>query len=487
MYQTVLPKIIAVLMLLSACSRADSARFLRILNLYNDPTYHASDRKSFVSFDYHSNSNDSKPEERGLSSDYDRLQYFERYVAHDLGVKGVLYKGDSMKTRGYTLRAGLSGTYQCTSSVRSNAMINEEDIFKLFSLSENVYIFLSRESNDYFRLFNSKKWFWALSAQSHGMFGGNYSRLYRDFNLTGNEFVLNNTKVIDLYEAVFLAPGFGWGKPTFVTPVYRAFEIERALQESGIISGQLSDDTMVRIAYWLAAEFSVFATRDRPQKHFYAGLDTIISKDSSVNPSLLSAYAAMNIEEKHNNTFPLLWNGFKASISGHGTLRAAYENLERRMNDSLVLPSGPGFNLEETYRLFVTEIQWGKALSSHFFYALGAATQPMGDSEDDFFAFTDNDDFITLNGSLYYLVNDRIYFDLGVEDLPLKFRLPLQQPGRVRLSGHYFIEDHISLVLSLVHEYLEYESNYVNGYYGTVARVNKGITDKINLGFYYDF
>ena len=78
-----------LLFLLASVGHADSSRFFRILKLYSDPTYRASDRKLFVTGSYDSKRSDSMPEEQGMLKENDEMSVFKRAATHDLGAKGV--------------------------------------------------------------------------------------------------------------------------------------------------------------------------------------------------------------------------------------------------------------------------------------------------------------------------------------------------------------------------------------------------------------
>jgi hypothetical protein len=482
---------ILFLLLFTSFGHADSGRFQRILKLYSDPAYRASDRKFFVTGDYNSTSGDSVPKEQGLSEDNDAISIMKRTASNDFGVKGALLKGNESKTLRYDMRLGVKGNYACTSNVRSNTMIGNKDITQNTSLYEDLYIDLSGSYENYFNIGKIKHCFFGVDAASDADLSGDYNRLYENYKLSSNSTEVNKVKSIFLKEQITINPSIGWGKPVFATPVYRAFEIERALKEAGVLNGELSDITIVKIAQWIASEFSVTETKDRPRKYIFAALDTILCKDSSVNEYPQTSFTVMNVIEKHDNTFPFLFDGFKISFlaavkfpSVYEYYRYSYSSLDPKYNYGSY--DGYGGYSEYQCDFPALYIQWGKALSSHFFFTFNALSNKM-------FCFYDNigedsklsenhQKYLTTGFSFYYLVNDRVFFDAGLSDSAIRFDTKLKQPNLIWLSCHYFIEEKIGLDLSFTHGYADNSGK--QSYYEAST---KTITDKIKLELSYEF
>jgi hypothetical protein len=458
---------------------AENSRFFRILKLYSDPAYHASDRKLFVKGDYYSASNDSVPTEIGFSRESDTVRKFKRTASHDLGVKGIWLKGNAWSSRRTDLNAGLKGKYACSSMVRSNELIGREDIEQDLEVSENLYINFSQLSDKYFIVGDHQKCFIGYKVWSMAELMGDYERSYTCYQLSSNVSMIEKQKTVDLAERLGFEPSVGWGKPTFVTPLYRAFEIERALKESGAVQGNLSDATMVRIAQWLAAEFSVTETKDRPRKYVFAALDTILKRDSAAIKSPQTTFALMNAVEKHDNAFPFLFDGMKLSIAGVVQARIGYEDARRSpsfMDEELY--GGAGIVFDQINDFPFLRLEWGMAFSPHFFISVNAHTSSVLSYLEELELGSEYQ--LLSDASLYYLVNDRIYLDLGFRNLSLSFTSDINQPDLIWLSGHYFIEERIGLVLTVTHGYDENIYRYNH-------RSIQTITDRLTLELQYEF
>jgi hypothetical protein len=471
-----------VLLFFASSNAADTSRFFRILKQYSDPVYHASDRKLFIEGEYNSTSNDSVPTEIGFSRESDTVRNFKRTASHDLGMKGIWLRGNAWSTRRTDLNAGLKGEYACSSMVRSNELIGREDIEQDLEVVENLYLDLSHASDKYFVIKGRQKGFIGYTVWSMADLAGVYERTYISELLSSERAMIRKDKIVDFTERLGFEPSVGWGKPTFVTPLYRAFEIERALKESGAVQGNLSDATMVRIAQWLAAEFSVTETKDRPRKYVFAALDTILKRDSAAIKSPQTTFALMNAVEKHDNVFPFLFSGVKLSIAGTINTKIGYEEASRvasYLDEQLY--GGSGFYFDQTNDFPFLKLEWGKVLSPHLFLSFGAKSSSLvtvceGDLDVGF------DYQLRLDGSFYYLINDRMYLDLGFSNLSLGFTSDFNQPDLIWLRGHYFIEEKIGLVLTLTHGYHEniYRHNYD-------YRSIQTITDRLSLELQYEF
>jgi hypothetical protein len=468
----------SLLFLFALFCHADSARFYRILKLYSDPTYRASDRKLFATGTYDSKTTDSVPSEQGMLQENDETKVFKRTATHDLGAKGIWLKGDARQTMRDSVRIGLAGNYSCSSSVRSNAIIDRKDVKQTLKVSEDLSVDLSRTLENYFSIRNNKFWFFGLEAESKADFSGFYGRNFDDEKLSYSYATLTKNKYIDLEEHIWIKPSIGWGKPTFVTPVYRAFEIERALKDAGALKGALSDSTMVRIAQWLASEFSVIETKDRPRKYIFAALDTILSKDSAIFKSPQTAYALMNVVEKHDNTFPFLFNGLKVSLFAEMAYQVGYD-YGKQYYSIFEIQTSPTQNsyYEGEIGFPALNLEWGKALSPHFFFLLNIETSGLFNNYGNLSWFDKHQLQVTSGFSLYYLVNDRLYLDAGFTGLTAKFGERLRQPDTLLLSARYFIEQHIALECTLTHGY-SYDSWY---------KSIETVSDHFNLELFYDF
>jgi hypothetical protein len=462
-------------------SAADNARFFRILKLYSDPVYHASDRKLFIEGEYNSTSNDSVPKETGFAREYDKIQNFKRTASHDLGVKGVWLRGDAWLSRRTDLNAGLKGEYACSSMVRSNELIGRADIEQYLNVGENLYLDLSQSSDRYFSIRGRQKGFLGYKVWSTALIEGIVHRDSINSQLSSHSISVRGDKSTTITEYIGLEPSVGWGKPVFVTPIYRAFAIERALKKAGAVQGDLSDKTMVRIAQWLAAGSSATEIKDRPRKYIFAALDTILKKDSAAIKSPQTTDALMNAIEKHDNAFPFFFDGVKLSIAGNMNVASGYEEMERKLPGvEETLYGGDGFFFNSNSYFPFLKLEWGIVFSPYLFFSLGGKTPPLFPSYwKDLEVRSDYQ--LKLDGSFYYLINERLYLDMGFCNLLLGVKMDINQPDQLFLRGHYFIEDKVELVLALTHGYVE------NPYFYFNYRSIQTITDRITLGLQYEF
>jgi hypothetical protein len=399
-----------VLLFFTSSNAADNSRFFRILKQYNDPVYHASDRKLFIEGEYNARLNDSIPDETGVAVENDEIRMFNRSGAHDAGIKVVTLKGDAWSACRTEAETGLRGTYSSSSLVRSNSMIGREDIDQRIDASENLYCNVTWSMDRYFPVTSRKKCFAGLRLRSKTSAQGDYQRNYTSYKLNSSYAAFSKTRTGNVDEHFAFEPVGGVGKPIFITPVYRAFEVERSLKEAGALRGQLSDTTMVRIAQWIAAEFSVNETRDRPRKYIFAMLDTILAKDPTAIDSSRSAFALMNAVEKHDNAYPDMFDGVKAYIGGLMSIRSGYEQSKRltiQPYDTLTMRDDAGYygGMENYFPSF--KLEWGKAISRHFFLSLLAEGYAFNIYIDDPAIELVSNPGVLIRGTLHYLVNDR--------------------------------------------------------------------------------
>jgi hypothetical protein len=477
-------------LLFSASSNAaDNSRFFRILKQYSDPVYHALDRKIFVEGEYNARLNDSMPAETGLAEENDEIRTFNRSGAHDAGIKVLTLKGDAWSAYRTEADVGLRGTFSTGSIVRSNAMIGREDIDQRVNASENLYCTVAWSMDRYFPVTSRKKCFAGLRLRSKTSAQGDYRRNYTSYELNSSYAAFSKTRTGTVDGHFAFEPAGGVGKPVFITPVYRAFEVERSLKEAGAIRGQLSDSTMVSIAQWIAAEFSENETRDRPRKYIFAMLDTILAKDTMAIDSSRSAFALMNAVEKHDNAYPDMFDGVKVYVGGLMAIRSGYEQSKRMIiqpYDTLTMRDDAGYygGMESYFPSF--NLEWGKAISRHFFLSLLAEGYAFNIYLDDPAIELVSNPGSLIRGTLHYLVNDRFFLDMGFGDFRLDRMLSIRQPDQVWLRGNVFIEEKIGLIVSLVHGYSYHDYSHYSFYNFYHTKVETA-TDRITLELQYEF
>ncbi|MBN2035157.1 MAG: hypothetical protein JW768_00310 [Chitinispirillaceae bacterium] len=473
----------------SMTAAPDNARFFRVLKLYSDPVYRATDSKIFLNGEYNARRNDSVPSQTGLAAENDELHVFERTWAHNAGMRVLTLKGDAWFSGRTEAEIGLRGAYFSASQVRSNAVIGREDINQTIDATEHLYGDVAWSRDTYFPVASKTKCYAGLRLWSSTNATGAYSREYTRYELSSASAYLSKTKTGTIEENIGFEPTGGIGKPVFVTPVYRAFEVERSLKEAGAIRGPLSDSTMVQIAQWIAAEFSMNETRDRPRKYVFAMLDTILNNDPAAADSTRSAFALMNAVEKHDNAYPEMFNGLKFFISGGIMVYNGYEERRRTLfeqGDTVTMLNDFGYfsGVDDYFPLFTME--WGKAVSRHFFLSLLATGDFFSLYPDDPFITVASNPWVLIRGMLYYLVNDRFFLDMGFGDLRLDRTWSIRQPDQVWLRGTVFIEEKIGVVLSLVHEYSYHGYPRHSLPYDTHTSVETA-TDRITLELQYEF
>ena len=197
----------------------------------------------------------------------------------------------------------------------------------------------------------------------------------------------------------------------------------------------------------------------------------------------------MELIEKHDNACPDMFDGMKAYIGGEIRIRSGYMDSRRviiRSGDTVHTNHEVRFNngMESGFPSF--NLEWGKAMSRHFFLSLSMEGYA-------FLIYLGypvierlSNPGILVRGEVYYLVNDRFFIDMGFGDFRMDRKLLIRQPDQIWLRGHVFIEEKLGLVLSLVHGY-SYNGHFRNSLYNDYQITAETVTDRITVELQYEF
>jgi hypothetical protein len=478
-----------ILLSLSAPAFANTSRFFRILKLYEGKTYCARDRDAFVQGNYNSKSDDDNPDAVAFTEEGDRIQTFRRIIHDSCGIDAKKYWGDSLHSRERHFNLGLTGTYADSSKKRSNALMQASDSWDDLSIEQTLSTDYTFDAKNYRQFKNKPRyWFWEAKATISSRIYGSYSEYCAQENLSAIAKFDRKTKNGVVGERASLSPRIGLGRQRPVTPVYQAFEVERALRETGIIHGELSDAAMVGIAQWLATRFAIKNTRDLPDKFISAGLDSILQADTNVQLTALNGYSVHRVKERTDRRLPWLVAGLEFSVGVLEELSMDYYyssdrmQIDNRNNDEI--------QFDQENDVGSIGFDWGLPMSDRWFLHCNTSWNPMHINENGIKTTTG---LMRLNWdlSLYYLITDRIYFDCIVNSLPCIIIVPLKQPFHLSLGFTFFLEDHISIGLSFDRFYNDNRSRFESiikpDYRAYAPDHLSSYEEKINLRLNYDF
>jgi len=468
---------------------ASMSRFRRILKLYEGKIYSARDRDFFMQGNYDSQSDDHKPDSLSFDPNSDRIQTFHRQAQDNIGIDAKKYWGDSLRSRERHFDIGIRGEYSDSSYKRSNPLLGQSDINEDMHVDQRFYSAYSFNIKNYMPCKrNQHYWFYGADAAVSADAREIYSKHDCLLALSGDGSPVSSVvKQISGDGNVSFVPYIGLGRQKPVTPVYQAFEIERAMRETGMIHGELSDATMVAIAEWMATRFALQNTRDLPDKVIFAGLDSILIRDSTVVQPAINGHAVLRIKERVDRIVPWFTTGLELSIGFYEELHANY--YKYKDNSSFEYPHSKGIEFYQDNGFGTFIIKWGLPLSDRWFVRCNTSWDPLINTSDGFDDMR-NPLFLTWNGALYYLVTDRSFFNLAFNSLPCVVIVPVDQPYQVELGYTYFIEDRVSVNVTFDRYYRSNRGNfrkYFNPYVRYETSTNSFIEEKVNLKLNYDF
>lgn len=483
-----------IIIITSFARQPRNERFFRILKLYQDPVYKAKDRDVFFDFGYWSHYEEDLENGTGLSSDYDDTYEFERDMDLDFGIDIKRLGGDSIRTAEFNIITGISGEYNKKSDKTENTLIDKSDISDVESKDLKVYITTNLDLSKYrTSLFSEKKREERLKRKNRQIKRNRF--LGVELNIDGNADLYQNRNFYNeqldnyyysLYEKeVFIGRiegnvklKGGWGHKYPLTPVFRAFQIERVLLESGSIIHELPDETMIRIAQWLARESDYSIRYDRPEKFLYKSLDSIISIDSSITQIKMNGYSYNYVKETASIPYGFLDHGIQFYMMGN---QSAALNFFHDFNDTSIYNGDFNFDWWQTPYAISFNLDISHPITSKLFLKThlekGFFVKSEADNGGATLELNPTTFFYDL--SFYYWLNDRILLNAFAEEVEAFLIIPKHWPKLAGMSFQFFIADKVILNVGL--EKRSY--TYKDGFNFTPTNSD----ELIAIGIRYDF
>lgn len=411
------------------------------------------------------------------------LESVEREFEGELALANTRERGDSLRVRGYANRTSVGGETHTESSLRSNEVIGlaDEDY-------ENASYFRGSTSHtivwERFRK-RRRRGYRGLELQANGTVQVTGSRLreYSEHNLTGLS-TENRWTFAWLGEGIVKTEvDYGFGRPTPITPLIRALEVERALVETGIVSGELDDTTLVAVAHWLATEFVHGVEHDLPDKFFYSALDDLLGGMESFDPNQITAGTVMRIREAVDWSYPFLGHGVRLSVHADLEVAVIYDN-SRAEPDTSGDRQSSGFMFDQSNEVSLVNasLQW--AVTPRLFLGVSARMLYAGSGDD----FTMDNQlkglWPTYGASAHLLLTNRLLLSARMVDLPTEyFVVPDDWPRLLTVDFSFFLENHVWVTLELSREH---GCNPYDSVYGPDHTVEEH-TARASLGVTYGF
>jgi len=310
--------------------------------------------------------------------------------------------------------------------------------------------------------------------------------------------------------------GLGVGRVRDASPVYDIYVLEKRLRDLGVLTRELKPETRRRLAQVWVAGTDHTIIRDRPHKYFWQDVERILREDGALREEGLDAYSAYRIAESYRSgsswVGPGVWPSPRSLSEAFGRFRrdcgwfaglvveGQHEHhIERRFTrareqeaDSGVYSLDTSHSASARIENFDDDFLFGPQLEFH---------RPLGwplqlDAVSTIFLPQDNMAHAiraTTSVKLTYLVADRWVASGTVQHQRLIEEYSYPRYDRrertdswtvsVGANVQYFVEDRLSLALSLSHSQgrTAYEHT---GYDPTVSYTRSNMA---MLGISYDF
>lgn len=462
---------------LSRC-RAETPRFYRLLKLYRNPIYRVEERDARLDIDYSSHGENNEGG-RCVSDSCDRVQTLDREADGAVGLDVTRQRGDSLRVRGYSHATDISGSSHTSSYVRSNELIDRSDIDYYNESSVRARTVHDITWQRYFKRRRRGYRCIELDAEGTVQMTGTRTREYEEYALSLLD-TLDQTEYAWLGEGILdIDASYGVGRPTPVTPLIRALEVERGLLETGVINGQLSDSVLIALAHWLATEFVHGIEHDLPDKFFYAALDSLLSGVEGFNRDAVSGEAVMRVREAVDWSYPFLEHGLRLRAGLFLNVYVTYDDT--RTEPPSLYSFSSGIQLDQDNGLLL-EASYLWALTPRLFLDVGAEWGSQYGAQLDW----TNDLFakalfqVQWNAGVYLIITNRVLVEAYMRDLPADIVWPRDWPREMGVRFDFFVEDRIRLSLGIVKEH--YDSERYRG-----VPDEREDRESITLGVGYDF
>jgi hypothetical protein len=490
---------------------APRSRFHRLVEQYRDPDYRAADRDIVFDFGYDSHAEEFEPAGLGLTEAHDEYRYCRREFDNDTRVSLRSYYGDSVRLRSHSVDAGAEGEYSRLSEVRSNKLIGKADTIDRIDRMATAY---GRYNTEWTRYVPRKRkpgtWRgWRLGGGLGVKAGREVTKRYIHERLHGITAMRRIQEENRAWAWLDLWPTFVRGRQRPVTPLYRAFEVERLLRKRGAAHGELADTTLLALATRFATAFVHDVRHDRGEKYFYDALEPILAADPACDTARLDAYTLFRIKQSVDTRYPAVFVGPEFTLSAWQSLRVSYRR-EHVESSADTLTEGirdvwPGIQFDQANALFRPAVSWGMPLSPRLFLSLRCAMDFFGSSDDTYVsgglvAVSDGDvrGWLveqTWNVHLCYWTTDRLLLEAGALDIPAALVVPREPPRSSSVVLRYFVEDHLSLDVGFEKTFVTRVTRDTGAGY-VPARKGSGFWEldgaveqdtKITVGLGYDF
>jgi hypothetical protein len=314
MYRLFLIVIISALFAFSI-EKGSIARFHRLLKLFEYPVYTASDKDVSAHFFYNTNSNKDIPREDDITAAGVNHEDFSREIKGDLGFTGTWLKSSALNQ----VSNKLTGTAE--SGYSENALIDVHPIFGIYDSSEEKNCVQTADIQQelvWERHFKTDKLkdFPFIGLHENANYSVELKKAEHTYrsNQEGYLEKAEKSKYSDMGVKADLAPVIGFGKTRPIRPVYQAFEVERHLRVCNVITGSLSDQTIINIAELCASIKAAQLRNDLYRKNFMKKLEQILEEDPGISDTSLDAYSLYKVYETFETDYPEFMAGFKGIL-----------------------------------------------------------------------------------------------------------------------------------------------------------------------------
>lgn len=261
----------------------------------------------------------------------------------------------------------------------------------------------------------------------------------------------------ELYYDASFELGVGWGRVRNASSVHGAHLLEERLQELGMLSGELSEETVQKLVEHGYTSSEYYLLYSRSEKYSWRDVEKILESDPAFHGPL-NAYAAHRLTESMSYPGISHWRGIRAGLYARA-IHANELSLQTRdyfhtqTYDTLVYADTSEFG-SQTFRDRSDEIMVGPGLQGYF--PLSYAWQINADSRLERRISPADDGFAWSNFcSVEHLLSDRLSVRYTLEHLrwlnDSKNRDDTRGSSWMvhhELIATVFVEDHVDLSVS---------------------------------------
>lgn len=223
---------------------------------------------------------------------------------------------------------------------------------------------------------------------------GNLRQDYDQYRMESNNLIQMDESSFNRFFTSELSIGFGYGRMRNVNPMIRSLRLNERMQALGNNQSMSNSDYLAAAQHF--TKHSGYAQRyDRPEKHFWEDMNTVISPDLSS----LSPFDLLYLTETSLETIGSRSEGWEVEASG--TIR--YTTDYSRTTDNLI--GQPVSNLNSS-TMFIPRLEgrWSKNVSLKNQFSLHAYIQSFIELDDN----SDNYSMASVGASWLHNVTDRI-------------------------------------------------------------------------------